>query len=443
MNIAIIGAGYTALTAAYHLGAAGHDVTLFEVLPHPGGLAAGFKADHWEWPLEKFYHHLFTNDDAIIGFAERLGVGDKLTRYSPSTDLIHEDEPHPFDGPLAVLRYPGFNVLEKARVGLSVAYLKARRDWAPFERVTAHEWMQRWMGSAYDKQFGPLLRGKFGESNYRHVPMTWMWARFFKRTPKLIYPDGGFQTLTDAMVTGARAYGATLRLSTPVRALRPEGAHWWVESKDGAERFDHVVVTTSPALLSRLVPSLPASYLSALRELSHMGAVVLTVALKHQLLERSYWLNLDKRETPMLSLVEHTNMVNPAHYGGDRLVYLGDYLPPDHPYLGYDVETLFEVYEPVLRRFNPSYERAWVRDMWLFSTSYAQPVPTLRHARRIPALKTPLDGLYFASMSQVYPWDRGTNYAVELGERVANALLADVAPSARLEQPGEPTVNAV
>jgi protoporphyrinogen oxidase len=267
--------------------------------------------------------------------------------------------------------------------------------------------------------------------------MTWMWARFFKRTPKLIYPDGGFQTLTDAMVWGARAHGATLRLSTPVRALRPEGEH------DDVERFDRVVVTTSPALLSRLVPSLPASYLAALRELSHMGAVVLTVALKHQLLERSYWLNLDKRETPMLSLVEHTNMVSPAHYGGDRLVYLGDYLPPDHPYLGYDAETLFEVYEPVLRRFNPSYERAWVRDMWLFSTSYAQPVPTLHQARRIPALKTPLDGLYFASMSQVYPWDRGTNYAVELGERVAKALLAEEEPRAGVKVPGERAVNAV
>ena len=30
-----------------------------------------------------------------------------------------------------------------------------------------------------------------------------------------------------------------------------------------------------------------------------------------------------------------------------------------------------------------------------------------------------------ASMSHVYPWDRGTNYAVELGRRVAREVLAD------------------
>jgi hypothetical protein len=28
-------------------------------------------------------------------------------------------------------------------------------------------------------------------------------------------------------------------------------------------------------------------------------------------------------------------------------------------------------------------------------------------------------------MSQVYPWDRGTNYAVEMGRRVARMILED------------------
>lgn len=75
MKIAIIGAGYAGLTAAYDLGKAGHTVTVYEALPAAGGLAAGFKAPHWEWPLEKFYHHLFTNDDAIIGLAREIGIG--------------------------------------------------------------------------------------------------------------------------------------------------------------------------------------------------------------------------------------------------------------------------------------------------------------------------------------------------------------------------------
>ena len=429
MKIAIVGAGYTALTAAYHLGRAGHEVTLYEALPHAGGLAAGFKDEAWDWPLEKFYHHLFTGDESIINLSAQLGIADKLSRYSPSTDLIYEDKPYPFDGPMAVLRYPGFSFMEKARSGLSVAYLKARRDWRPFESITADTWMARWMGGAYDKQFGPLLRGKFGEANYREVPMTWMWARISARTPKLIYPDGGFQTITDAMVRGATTQGATLHLATPVQGLRQVQGGWVVVTRQGEARHDRVIATVSPALLTRLAPSLPDSYLAALRELKHMGAVVLTVALKYQLLERSYWLNLDKRQMPMLALVEHTNMVDPKHYGGDRLIYLGDYLPPNHPYLGYEAEQLYDIYEPVLKRFNPDYDRSWLRKMWLSSTSYAQPVPTLHHATRLPTLKTPLDGLYFASMSQVYPWDRGTNYAVEIGQKAAAQAMEDFGAS--------------
>lgn len=423
MHIALIGAGYAGLTAAYDLGKAGHTVTLYEALPEAGGLATGFKPNHWDWPLEKFYHHLFTNDDAIIGFCRELGVGDKLTVYRPSTDLVYQGKPYPFDSPLAVLRYPGLSLVEKLRAGLTVAYLKVQRHWPPFDKVTAHEWMGRAMGSAYFKEFESLLRGKFSDENYREVPMTWFWARLFKRTPKLIYPDGGFQTITDAMVRAVQTQGATLHLNCPVRAIRQAEGGWHVTTDKGEVSYDAVIATVSPELLTRLVPALPDDYLRGLRGLRHMGAVVITVALSRQLTGKSYWLNLDKHKYPMLSLVEHTNMADPKHYGGDHLIYMGDYLDPKHPYLSYSAEQLFEVYEPALRAFNPAYERSWVRGMWLFSTPYAQPLPTLNYAARIPPLKTPLSGLYFASMSQVYPWDRGTNYAVEMGHKVATELL--------------------
>lgn len=423
MKIAIIGAGYAGMTAGYDLAKAGHTVILYEALPEAGGLAAGFKAPHWEWKLEKFYHHLFTNDDQIINLAKEIGIGDKLTVHRPSTDLIFEGKPYPFDHLLPVLKYPGLSFIEKMRVGLSAFYLKLQRNWSSFDDITAHEWMKRMMGSAYEKEFEPLLRGKFGEENYRQVPMTWFWARVYKRTPKLIYPEGGFQTITDAMVRAVKAIGGKIYLNTPVRALRQDNGGWIVESTQATAHYDAVIATVSPGLLTRLVPELPESYFAALRGLKHMGAVVMTVALSHPLTEKSYWLNLDKHKYPMLSLVEHTNMVDCKHYGGDHLIYMGDYLPPDHPYLSYSADELFEIYESGMKRFNPAYERSWVRNKWIFSTTYAQPLPTLHYAKRIPSLKTPLSGLYFASMSQVYPWDRGTNYAVDIGHKVAAELL--------------------
>jgi protoporphyrinogen oxidase len=164
-----------------------------------------------------------------------------------------------------------------------------------------------------------------------------------------------------------------------------------------------------------------------------MGAQVLILALKHQLMEEVYWLNLpaqspdkSQNEFPFMGLVEHTNYIDRQHYGGDHLVYCGDYLRPEHEYMQLSKEALLERYLPALRQINPDFSQDWIRTSYLFRENYAQPVPPVNHSENIPALQTPMPGLFFASMSQVYPWDRGTNYAVEIGRRAAKTLMESV-----------------
>ena len=106
-------------------------------------------------------------------------------------------------------------------------------------------------------------------------------------------------------------------------------------------------------------------------------------------------------------------------------MYCGDYVTPDHSYLSMSQDELEELFTSVLHRFNSDFKPDWVRKSWMFRTRYAQPVPVVNHSQNIPDLRTPLPGLYLASMSQVYPWDRGTNYAVEIGRRVACMIIED------------------
>ena len=156
-----------------------------------------------------------------------------------------------------------------------------------------------------------------------------------------------------------------------------------------------------------------------------MGAVVMVLSLKHRLSEEGYyWFNIPKSAGyPFLALVEHTNYVSPKHFGGDHIVYIGDYLEPDHEYFQLSKEDLLGRFLSVLPRFNSRFHPNWVTNSWLFRTTYAQPVPLVNHSQNIPSISTPLLGLYFASMSQVYPWDRGTNYAVEIGRRAARMMI--------------------
>lgn len=439
-RIAIIGGGLAGLTAAYDLthqrdgGAPAPEVVIYERSEALGGLAAGFKGrPEWEWPLEHFYHHIFTNDDDIIAFTQEIGLGDLLETYAPTTVLYFQGERYPFDTPLRLLQFPHLSLMDKLRMGAVLAYLKynPKPPWRKFDKLLADQWLADRMGrNGYETVWRPMLQGKFG-AHYDQVNLAWFWARVYKRTPKLAYYRGGFQALVDGLAERVRAQGVTIRTGARVTAIRPlPGGDYAIDAGNSADDapFDVVLSTVSPALMSRLVPDLPADYLHQLGRLKSMGAVALTIALDRQLLrDGTYWVNVPKQEgLPFLALVEHTNMIDPVHYAGDRLLYVGDYLDPDHPYFSMSADKLLAEYTPHLARFNPDFTPDWITGAWLHKAAYAQPVPPVGYADMIPDIRTPLHGLYFASMSQVYPWDRGTNYAVEIGRRVAAMMTEDM-----------------
>jgi protoporphyrinogen oxidase len=260
--------------------------------------------------------------------------------------------------------------------------------------------------------------------------MAWFWARFKARSTRLGTFEGGFQAFSDQFAAILRNRGVKIHLATPVQVIEPgEGGGLRLSAAGSQQIFDRCLVTVGPGLLARLAPSLPPEYLQGLLRLKSMGAVVLVLALRRQLSEEGYyWYNLPKSAGyPFLALVEHTNFVSPEHFGGDHIVYAGDYLETDHEYFRLSKEELVERLMPVLPRFNPRFQPDWVRASWLFRTPYAQPVPLVNHSRNIPQIRTPIPGLYFASMSQVYPWDRGTNFAVQIGRKAARLILAETA----------------
>jgi hypothetical protein len=63
-----------------------------------------------------------------------------------------------------------------------------------------------------------------------------------------------------------------------------------------------------------------------------------------------------------------------------------------------------------------------VLDRWLHREPDAQPIVTAGYRDRMPPLETGAPGLLLANTTQVYPEDRGTNYAVRLGQEVARLV---------------------
>jgi protoporphyrinogen oxidase len=427
-RIAIIGAGPAGLAAAYDLTRAGHRAVLFEGAPQVGGLAAGFKEEHWQWTLEKFYHHWFASDSSILGLIDELGVRDRVVFPRPLTMMYYNGRFYQFDSIGSALLYPGLGWgLNKIRFGMVGLYLRLTNNWAALERETADAWMRRWAGDrVYESMWEPMMISKFGERYAKQVNMAWLWARLHARTSRLGSFVGGFQAFMNVLADRVRQQGAEIRLNTAVQELRTAGDTVLVTTPQGREAFDRVLSTTSPALFAQMAPELSPEYRDKLKALKSMGAVVMVVSLRHQLTPKAYWHNLPKGAGyPFLAMVEHTNYLSPEYYGGDHILYCGDYLEPDHPYFDIDKEALWAIYRPALQRFNPAFDDSWVKQTWLFRTRYAQPVPLVNHSRNVPDLKTPMRHVWLASMSQVYPWDRGTNFAVEIGRRAARRMLGE------------------
>ena len=296
MRVAIVGAGIGGLAAAYDLARAGCEVTILEEADYVGGLSAGFKIPRWDWSVEHYYHHWFATDSHVLSLIDELGWSHRVLFPRPTTAVYHNDRFYALDSALAVLRFPGLPFLYRIRLGVVVAYLKFIARWEPLEKVTADSWMRAWVGDdAYATLWKPLLVGKFG-THYREINMAWMWARFKARTPRLGTFEGGFQAFMDAFADRVRAEGVNIRLRTPVQKIMPraEGGIT-VSLPEGKIEVDQCLVTTSPALLAELAPSLPSDYLERLLAMKSMGAVVLVMALKHRLSEGGiYWHNLTK-----------------------------------------------------------------------------------------------------------------------------------------------------
>jgi protoporphyrinogen oxidase len=361
-KIAVIGAGAGGLSAAYDLVKAGNEVTIFEKESTPGGLAAGFKEPEWDWSLEKFYHHWFQTDHAILGLIKELGLDDKVQFNRPQTVVYYNGDFYPFDSPIAALMFPGLSFIDKMRFGFVTVYLRYIASWKPLEKYTADNWMRKYYGErVYATMLEPLLVGKFS-SHYQDVNMAWFWARFKARTSKLGTFEGGFQAFLDQFAAILVHMGVCFEFDTGIRQIRPlkDGRIELVTDK-GSETFDQVLATVPPFLLAKIAPDLGEAYIQKLTSLKNIGAVVLILSLKKQLSTKGYyWFNLPKAAGfPFLALVEHTNFLPASHYNGEDLVYCGDYLENSHEYFTLTKEEMVRKFLPSLKKINPEFNEDW------------------------------------------------------------------------------------
>lgn len=424
MKVGIVGAGATGLTAGYELVRRGHRVTVFEREPQVGGLAQTFRVGSRD--LEKTYHHIFTSDIDFTDLAEELGLGSKIRWVPPRNGIYINHRLYPFTTPRDLLSFRELSLWDRFRMGLLVPRARLIRNWQKLEGVPVREWVIRAAGrNVWEKFWRPLLAAKFDQDADR-VSATWLWNKIKLRgstrgkNPSrevLGYMDGSFGQVYEALATRIREGGGEIRCGHAVtRIVAGDGGVLSI----GEETFDAVLVATAPSIFAELVPGLPAEYRERLGQIRHKANLCLVLELPRPL-SPYYWTSVAQEDFPFVAVIEHTRLVPAADYGC-HVVYLSRYIDERNElYLGSDAQVQ-DVFLHSLKRMFPDFDRSSILRSHVFRSRFAQPVIGTGYSAIRPAVTTPIRNLYLGCMAQIFPEDRGQNYAVRLGRQIAGII---------------------
>lgn len=435
-HIAIVGGGFTGLTAAYELTKQGHKVTIYEAGPTLGGLAAGFALKDGT-PLERAYHFLYTTDRYMIEMARELGIEDKLHFYPSSIGAFYNGKMYPFTTAKDLLTFGPLNLVDRLRTGITGVRLLFIKKWQPLTKITAYEWLCKWNGKrGADLIWKPLLVGKF-DVYWDKITMAWLWTRIHVRqtskakgeqTERLGYFEGGFQTMVKRWQEALAKAGVTVNLNATIEQFVDDNGKPALMHNGQKHSFDAILAATPSNVFAKLGathPQMTDAYSNQLTSIDYLGAAVMVFTTKTPITDR-YWHQIHDENAPFLVLLSLDSLVGAENVNGHHIYYIGDYTQNDSPLMKLSEDEIRAKWFAGTKALFPNFDESQVEESYVFKFRNAQHIVGVGYEEKIPAMRTPLKGFYLSNFSQIFPDDRGTNYAVRDGKVVADMIMQDL-----------------
>ncbi|MDR3238738.1 MAG: NAD(P)/FAD-dependent oxidoreductase [Clostridiales bacterium] len=427
MHIGIIGAGAAGLTAARSLVQSGHAVTVYEKSDKGIGGIAGAVPIHNTW-IDKFYHHIFTSDREVLSLIDEMGLSGDMLWEEPKNGLMLDGRLYPFTSPLNLLLFPPISFASRIRMGLAVLSAKSVKDYKSMEDISAREWLVKKAGQdSYDKIWRTLLYSKFGK-DADQVSGVWIWNKFKLRgstrsnlnSELLGYLRGSFYRLYRALAEDIEKRGGQMLYQPVTRLAAAEGGKVSVRTEQDEKIYDKVLFTASPNELRGLC-DFPDEYARKLDKIKYKSNICMTIIVKQPVSEY-YWVTVAEEKAPFVLFIEHTNLIKDKDYGDNHVIYLSRYIDESDPFFQAADSEIQSVFLAYAQKLFPRFHPEDILDSYIHRCVYSQPVIVRRYSEIVPPYETPVQNLYLASMSQIYPEDRGQNYAVRMGAAAAEII---------------------
>lgn len=422
MKIAIIGAGYTGMSMAKKLTENGVEVVIYEKSPKVGGMTKCIEVG--EQKTDQYYRHLFKTDYELKELAKELGI--EIKKFKGKMGYYIQNQLYDWGQPITLLTFKPLNFAQKIRFGISIIKLKLIKNWNDLEKNTIEEWYRKNKKlDIYEIIWKPLLNNKFG-SYASKISMTWLWGKINLRSSEnswnkeiLGYIEN-FEGFNQKLQEYLENKGVTFKLETTIDKIHKIDNQYIINTD--TEKYDFVVSTVSYPITEKIFKEyLTEQEKLALNSLEYVSSRTMILKTKGKLTDY-YWLNIADDKFPFCGIVDYHNMEDISALANKDMIYISNYLESTSPLYQLTDEELFNTYLPYLRQINPSFNEEDILDYKVIKEDYAQPIISKNYSNKLLGHKLEEAGLYVNTLPQIYPEDRGVNYAIHKGYEVAKEI---------------------
>ncbi len=420
-SAAVLGAGPMGLATAYELLKDGWAVDIYERDDRIGGMSASTSLGGLK--IERYYHFICAPDKTLFEYLRELGIADRLRWVETRMGFYFNGKLHDWGNPIALLKFPGLDLVTKIRYGAHVFLTKGISNWTPLDKVACTAWLKKWVGErGYDVLWRSLFELKFFE--YKDsLSAAWLGTRIkrvalsrssiFKE--RLGYLEGGSDVILDAIDAKIRGLGGRIFLKSAAERVEIEaGTLRGIRVGGELRPYDTVVSTIPLPYLVKLAPALPQDERAKVAAIVNIGVVCAVFKLKNSI-TRNFWTNINDPAIAIPGLIEYSNL-NPLPC---TVVYAPFYMPVTHAKYREPPEVFIEEVKGYLKRLNPDFDEGWVLAANAFRYEFAQTVCTPNFFEALPPMQSKVSGLFLADTSHYYPEDRSISESMRLGRELA------------------------